>query len=160
MSYPEKYKAYNRQQYALRAQLGLCRNCGKRKPLPGHVSCRICYKRIQARYVTSKEAILKSQKKYIDGLRDAAYRAYGGYICACCKETKREFLTIDHVNNDGAAHRREIGRGVFTLFLWMKRNNYPEGFRILCMNCNFSYGMYSYCPHKGKKESDGEICSR
>src|SRR5262252_4538483 len=33
--------------------------------------------------------------------------AYGGE-CACCGETEPVFLTLDHVNGDGAAHRRSM----------------------------------------------------
>lgn len=37
-----------------------------------------------------------------------------GERCACCGETERLFLTLDHVNNDGAEHRRSINtiRGI------------------------------------------------
>ena len=28
-----------------------------------------------------------------------------GRACSCCGETEPAFLTIDHVNNDGAEHR-------------------------------------------------------
>ena len=28
--------------------------------------------------------------------------------CQCCGENHYEFLTIDHINGDGAKHRREI----------------------------------------------------
>jgi hypothetical protein len=33
------------------------------------------------------------------------------------------------------------------LYLWLKRNNYPTGFRVLCHNCNLAIGFYGYCPH-------------
>ena len=48
---------------------------------------------------------------------------YGG-ICACCGEDCFEFLQIDHINNDGANHRREIGRGSSVIYRWLIRNNY------------------------------------
>jgi len=36
-------------------------------------------------------------------------------------------------------------------YRWLKQNNFPEGFRVLCINCNFSLGIYGYCPHEKQK---------
>lgn len=73
--------------------------------------------------------------------------AYGGK-CSCCGETQFEFLTIEHINRDGAKHRREIG-GSKRIYQWLKDNNYPkEGFTVLCFNCNAASFYYGECPHK------------
>ena len=80
-------------------------------------------------------------------------QAYGGAICACCGETHIEFLSIDHINGRGAAHRRELtgadSRHMVgaTFYKWVKDHQFPLGFRVLCMNCNFALGHFSYCPH-------------
>lgn len=66
--------------------------------------------------------------------------------CACCKEKELNFLSIDHIGGGGAAHRKEIGSG--KLYIWLKKNGFPSGFRVLCFNCNHSYGHYNTCPHK------------
>lgn len=66
-----------------------------------------------------------------------------------------EFLTIDHVDNNGAAHRREIhGPGYknrppagHRTYRWLRIQEYPAGFQVLCMNCNFAKGVYGECPH-------------
>lgn len=68
--------------------------------------------------------------------------------CACCGEDKVEFLAIDHINGGGNKHRKSVGNN--SLFRWLKSNNYPEGYRVLCNNCNFSLGAYGYCPHQTK----------
>ena len=82
-------------------------------------------------------------------LKVEAFDAYGGRFCECCGETILEFLTIDHINGDGSHHRRSINsRGGYSFYHWLKNNNYPSGYRVLCMNCNFSHGAYHYCPHK------------
>lgn len=73
---------------------------------------------------------------------------YGGK-CNCCGESMIEFLTIDHIDNDGAAHRRILGysgRGT-AFYRWIKRNGYPGNLRVLCYNCNSSLGHFGYCPH-------------
>jgi hypothetical protein len=71
---------------------------------------------------------------------------YGGQ-CACCGEHRIEFLSIDHVNGDGAEHRRSVVGPGYALYMWLQKNGYPEGFRVLCMNCNTSLGKWGYCPH-------------
>ena len=83
-------------------------------------------------------------------LKKAAYEAYGGNVCNCCGETEPAFLQIDHVNNDGKAHRESIGAK--SLYQWLKVNGYPPGFQILCANCNFGKRINGgVCPHKTKK---------
>lgn len=91
-------------------------------------------------------------------LKDACYEAYGGYRCACCGETEPKFLTIDHVNNDGAKHRREVvglGRGGGKkIYSWLIANNFPSGYQILCMNCNWGKARNGgICPHKASEGS-------
>ena len=67
--------------------------------------------------------------------------------CACCEENQIMFLSIDHINNDGAKHRREV-RGSDLIF-WLKRNNFPTGFQILCWNCNVGKRLNrGVCPHR------------
>lgn len=75
----------------------------------------------------------------------------GSLCCACCGETNLEFLTLDHINNNGAKHRAEISsRGGSSTYAWVIKNSFPEGFRVLCWNCNCSFGHYGYCPHEYK----------
>jgi len=104
-------------------------------------------------YKTHKDIWIKYQDtpeykkravEYNQRMRLAAIDYYGK-VCQCCGEEKTEFLAIDHINGGGGKHRREI-RG--SLFSWLKVNNYPKGFRVLCHNCNLSLGFYKYCPHK------------
>ncbi|MBW2645112.1 MAG: hypothetical protein JRE23_02835 [Deltaproteobacteria bacterium] len=70
---------------------------------------------------------------------------YGGK-CACCGESHYEFLAIDHINGGGRVHRASLGTKSF--HRWLIKNNFPEGFRVLCHNCNQSFGLYGYCPHE------------
>jgi hypothetical protein len=61
-----------------------------------------------------------------------------------------EFLTIDHVNNDGREHRlRTPSQGAGDgLISFLKRSGYPDGFQVLCFNCNWAKGRYGgVCPH-------------
>lgn len=71
--------------------------------------------------------------------------------CACCSEDKLEFLSIDHINNDGGNHRKSDPSSK-KIVHWLKRNKLPDGFAVLCINCNFSKGRYGYCPHTVKSK--------
>ena len=68
--------------------------------------------------------------------------------CECCGENHIEFLSIDHINGGGQQARKTILKGSGGLYSWLKRNNFPDGYRVLCHNCNQSLGAYGYCPHK------------
>jgi hypothetical protein len=67
--------------------------------------------------------------------------------CACCGESFIEFLTLDHINGGGNEERRANKSARNTAY-WLKKNGFPSGFRVLCMNCNFALGKFGYCPHK------------
>ena len=73
----------------------------------------------------------------------------GMNVCSCCGEDHFEFLCIDHIDGGGNRHRREskITSG-HQMIAWLKRNNLPSGFRVLCHNCNASIGFWGYCPHQ------------
>lgn len=84
---------------------------------------------------------------YRKNLRRKAVAAYGGK-CVCCGESHPAFLTIDHINGGGTKHRAEIGKGNATYKL-LRRQGYPEGYQILCWNCNCGKSANGgVCPHK------------
>lgn len=87
-------------------------------------------------------------KTYRIELRAEVLAAYGGK-CTCCAESHSDFLSIDHVNNDGAAHRREMRQaGGYNFYLWLRARGFPrDRFQLLCHNCNFAKGKYGSCPH-------------
>jgi hypothetical protein len=71
--------------------------------------------------------------------------AYGG-VCKCCGEAEWKFLSLDHVNNDGAEHRKKIGQS--QIYKWAEDNEYPKTLQLLCYNCNMAKGFYGKCPHE------------
>lgn len=93
-----------------------------------------------------KEKVNEWNRNYLRKLRKEVIKKYGNK-CACCKENRFEFLAIDHTNGGGNEHRKIIGQGYAILF-WIRKNNYPKGFRVLCNNCNGAFGHYGYCPHQ------------
>ena len=91
----------------------------------------------------------EEQREFRATQRKDVIERYGGKPpkCACCGETIYEFLCIDHVNNDGAKHRKEIG-GHSRTNEWLIKHNYPDGFQVLCYNCNMAKWLCGECPHK------------
>lgn len=91
-----------------------------------------------------KSYLKKCQAKY----KLLALTYYGGKppMCNCCKEDIYEFLSIDHINGGGKKHRDKIKR--HQLYDWLVNNNFPDGFQVLCFNCNFAKGHFGECPHK------------
>ncbi|KKK94812.1 hypothetical protein LCGC14_2679080 [marine sediment metagenome] len=61
---------------------------------------------------------------------------YGGK-CVECGEDGWAKLAIDHINNDGSKHRKELRESGSTYYKWLIDNNFPDEFQILCHNCNW-----------------------
>lgn len=90
-------------------------------------------------------------KRNQDRCRSAVFEAYGGYKCNCCGESERMFLSIDHVNNDGAEERKsgKYGGSGTAFYLWLRKNNFPDGYQVLCMNCQVGkHKNGGVCPHQ------------
>lgn len=83
------------------------------------------------------------------GLKLKAIEVFGGK-CACCGEAGIEFLTIDHVNNDGNEHRKVVKHVAFGIYGWLEREGYPkDGLQLLCWNCNMAKRANNgVCPHQ------------
>lgn len=95
-----------------------------------------------------------ASQRWSRALRDDVLRHYGGDppSCACCGESAREFLAIDHVDGGGSKQRKALRMHSGTQFLgWLRKNNYPPGFRVLCHNCNSARGFYGACPHEAAR---------
>jgi len=91
-------------------------------------------------------------KKSRDKAKRLVFQHYSGAtipFCKCCGTTVPEFLTLDHVNNDGAADRKQKRRTGSQLCEVLVKEKFPSGFQILCYNCNCSKNKDSFCPgHK------------
>jgi len=72
-----------------------------------------------------------------------------GSECACCGESQFEFLTIDHVDGEGSVQRAKTGTDPSgsRLYWFLKRNEFPGGYRVLCSNCNMAMSIHGQCPH-------------
>ena len=88
-------------------------------------------------YLEHKDAKSAYAKRYNRELKLEVLSHYGTK-CTFCSEPDLDKLSIDHINGGGLAHRRSLGMaGSGTRFyLWLRRNNYPSGYRVLCLSCN------------------------
>jgi hypothetical protein len=123
---------------------GLCYLCGKH---PQQFNRRLCGQ-CRQKYINSTRVSTRVTAKV------QAMEAYGGVVCNCCSESELMMLTIDHVYNNGAEHRKASsynGRSINCnngIYGWLRKNNYPEGFQVLCFNCNMAKHLNGgACPH-------------
>jgi hypothetical protein len=123
---------------------GLCKTCGV---LPiKHEESTLCLRCSNRIHNNRKRRIADNWQKILD---------HYGRKCACCGEEEVLFLTVDHINNDGALHKKIIGsKDPASVRKWIVDNNFPDTFQILCYNCNCAKGKLGYCPHQMNRTTD------
>jgi hypothetical protein len=93
-------------------------------------------------------------RKYYDKIKKMVFDHYG-WVCRCCGETEEAFLTIDHINNDGAQHsKRHNPDRNRRSYKWYVKEGFPSDLQTLCWNCNSAKRKYGECPHKTQDYSD------
>ena len=100
--------------------------------------------------ITNKKTVFKHYSK-------------GKLVCNCCKLDGNygrivglDFLTVDHIMPKKEMEKNEemkkIGysstRKGSSLYQWLITTNFPNGFQILCWNCNKAKGILGKCPHQ------------
>lgn len=114
--------------------LGFCTQCGK---LKGAKCCDTCRTRRN-----------KHARQHHILLRAELLVAYGGK-CECCKESREEFLALDHIYGGGTKQKNDNGMRGWQFYRWLKHQGFPKDkYRLLCHNCNSARGHYGYCPHE------------
>jgi hypothetical protein len=127
-------------------------------------------KRLDPEWVKANDAIRKTykrkhpSKKYYTAERERNWRLRfkrkimshycedGIVKCIRCKFEDIRALSIDHITGGGIKHRKAIGAvGSAEFYRWLRNNNYPAGFQVLCMNCQFIKRFENNeCPGKGE----------
>ena len=140
-----------------------CHSCDRRLPRESFflraashdglaAKCRECAKRMHAEYRTTSVGLAACRRASTSKRRRMKREVIAGYggACSCCGERRFEFLSIDHVNNDGAEERKVLAAS--SMYYKLKRDGFPTArYRLLCMNCNWSRGRYAECPHEGER---------
>lgn len=171
---PEKYKELNRNNYQEHREERLLQSKIKRN-IPEekekikqrrivyyannkdiiHRKSHEHYLKNREKYYASNEIWRKNNREKINTrakeknliLKKEVFNYYGGVKCACCGEKELSFLSIDHMNGGGGKHRQKIGNGGINTYRWLRKNNFPEGYQVLCHNCNQAKGHFGVCPH-------------
>ena len=124
-----------RNQYQKRKTAGLCVSCGApENPRTNGLLCSGCSKTERQRAVRIKYDVMQR---------------YGGE-CFCCGEDRIGFLTLDHINDDGAARRQSgehSGGGHF--YKRLRKAPLDPHLRVACYNCNCGRRATGVCPHTG-----------
>lgn len=91
------------------------------------------------KYINSHQELVKKHqagyraKWYLKKkLEILSYYSKGVMKCVHCGFDDIRALSIDHIAGGGANHRRMTGNDIYG---WLKRNGFPKGYQVLCMNC-------------------------
>lgn len=70
-------------------------------------------------------------------IKSSVLSHYGNGRCACvnCDFDDLRALSIDHISDNGAEHRKQLNRS--SIYEWLVSNDFPDGYQTLCMNCQF-----------------------
>ena len=98
----------------------------------------------------------ESRKIKVQQLKKEVFTVYSKHhsnsnvpYCRCCELNEHlDFLTVDHIDGRKTRPKKEQGLLGANLNRWLKKNNYPPGFQILCFNCNATKGFFGSCPHE------------
>lgn len=126
----------------------LCSQCGKNPSVDDGKRCQICIDKRNDWYKGSSTQAKDKMRR--DKNREAVLQHYGGK-CTECGELRPECLAIDHIEGGGNTHRKKIGKYGSGFFKWLIDNKFPEGFQILCHNCNMGKHLNGgICPHQSR----------
>jgi len=112
-------------------------------------------KKYMGEYYVKNMEKLKSRQllNYANNKYEVLYWYSDGLMkCGICGEDHIEFLCLDHIEDGGADHRREIGAGGGRIHQYLLRNLFPEGYQVLCNNCNY-LKEYNRVQNKDKSQS-------
>jgi hypothetical protein len=118
----------------------LCRLCSNPVLANSRKYCPVCILNVKERH-----------KQWYMSLKLQVIAGYGGRCqCPGCDVAIPEFLTLDHINNDGAFRRKMLGTKEIGANLYQRliKEQFPKGtYQLLCFNCNLSKGFFGKCPH-------------
>ena len=126
----------------------VCTKCKKSKPIDlfhRNISSKDGYegwcKDCKTLYKKENQETINENKRKIDHLiKEEVFTYYSGNNkpkCQLCPYDDIRALTLDHINNNGAIHRRENkSMSGIVLYRQLKKDGYPKGYQVLCYNCN------------------------
>ena len=96
---------------------------------------------------TKKENVQK--RKVLNNLKKEVLGHYseGKIKCNCCGFDNVIALTMDHIKGRKDVKHRIDYQGKL-LYYWLRRNNYPKEYQVLCIMCNLAKHDNDVCPHQ------------
>ncbi len=93
------------------------------------------------RHKNAEHVALKKREERAK-LKETVLSHYSNQTMCClnCGFNDIRALQLDHINNDGAKERKELfgdrTKAGTTFYRWIRQQNFPEGYSVLCANCN------------------------
>ncbi len=127
-------------------------NFGKTKNVKSGIRsyCKSCEKAEREIYNTNNKELIQQRRSTPEARRKAFITTHkrrkkikrivthhysnGTMCCLHCGYDKLDALSIDHINDNGAEHRKNDPNAQH-LSEYLYANDFPEGYQILCMNC-------------------------
>lgn len=98
-------------------------------------ACKVCLSKPRTKFKMSKEEALRRNHERTKRKKEKLVRHYskGTMKCESCGFSDIRALNIDRIDNSGHEHRKTVDN----VYDWLIRENFPEGFAVLCSNCNW-----------------------
>jgi hypothetical protein len=131
----------------------LCRSCGKKISSKPSESCTE-HKHTECYEKNANATVVRREQAHAEAL--VKYSGFDPPRCVLCMYDNIVALQFDHVEGDGAIFRREhkhqTGK---SLALWLRKQGWPTGYRVLCANCQCiergrigNHGGHTHGPRK------------
>ena len=88
---------------------------------------------------TSESTRKRKEKNYAS----KSFQHMGGNVHVA-ENLSQSFSPSTTLTGGGTKHRKEVNGKVYEE---LRRLGFPEGYRVLCWNCNWAYRLNGYCPH-------------
>jgi hypothetical protein len=99
------------------------------------LTCELIHRRRAKPFLTQKQR--SARHSYRQKVEVLSHYSGGPPKCVACGYVDIRALSIDHINGGGTKERRENKTNGQNLYRWLRKKGYPEGYQVLCMNCQF-----------------------
>ena len=121
---------------------------------PKNLEIRRKYNRERIRKLRSNNEFKEKQNarrrelRFLKKLIVLFYYSNGTLLCACCGEWHIQFLSLDHPKGGGEEERKVLNSCGADFYARLIRLGLPDGYQVLCLNCNVGDGFFGICPHR------------
>lgn len=113
-----------------------CVTCGQIKPNTDFVRLKRRGGRNFAPACRSCDSARSRENRRALRLLLLSHYCNGAIKCSHCPESRIDVLDLDHVHGGGIKERKKF-KTPFAYYLWLRNSDFPDGYRVLCRNCNW-----------------------